>query len=62
MRRRIRSNSEALRKKLKREALLRALDKTAGIISADSHPEWETSEKAADWVRMIRREGDRKFL
>lgn len=58
-RKRSRFVADALREKLKREALLIALEKTAGILSAESHPEWATSRKAAAWVHETRRTGER---
>ncbi|OGO40091.1 MAG: hypothetical protein A2147_06940 [Chloroflexi bacterium RBG_16_57_8] len=46
---------EAIREKLRREALLKALKDTAGILPAEEYPEWETSDKTATWVRESRR-------
>ena len=54
-RKRSRFVEEAIREKLRREALLRALRETAGILPAAEYPEWETSEKGAAWVRESRR-------
>ena len=39
--------TEAVREKLRKENLLSALEKTAGILSAEEHPEWATPEKVA---------------
>lgn len=52
---------EAVREKLKREALLLALAATAGMLSAEEHPEWATPEKAAAWVRESRLHDDRRL-
>lgn len=41
---------EAIREKLKRGALLTALNETAGILSSEEYPEWDTPDKAAAWV------------
>lgn len=50
---------DAVREKLRREALLSALEETAGMLSADEHPEWATREKVASWVRESRQQSDR---
>lgn len=55
-RKRSRFVEEAVREKLAREKLLSALKETAGILSRDDHPEWETPEKVAAWVRDTRRQ------
>ena len=52
---------EAIREKLKRAALLKALKETAGILSPEEYPEWATPDKAAAWVRESRR-GDAERL
>ena len=52
---------EEAREKLKRERVLEALAATAGMLSAEEHPEWATSEKAAAWVRESRRRDDRRL-
>ena len=49
---------QALREKLRKEALLDALKDTAGALSSEEHPEWETGEKVAAWVRESRQEKD----
>jgi len=46
---------EAIREKLRKGALLKALKETAGIMSPGDYPEWDTSEKTAKWVRESRR-------
>ena len=53
-RRRSRFVEEAIRDKLRRDALLSALEETAGILSSKDHPEWATSDKAANWVKESR--------
>jgi len=37
-----------------KEALLAALEATAGSISAENHPEWATPQKVAAGVRALR--------
>ncbi len=48
---------EAIREKLRRETLVAALEATAGVLAKDDHPEWDTTEKVAAWVRETRRQG-----
>ena len=38
----------------RKEALLAALRKTAGSLSAEDYPEWATPGKIAAWVRGLR--------
>ena len=52
---------DAVREKLRTEALLVALQETAGMLSADEHPEWATPEKVAAWVRESRQHSDRRL-
>ena len=52
---------DAVREKLRTEALLVALQETAGMLSADEHPEWATPEKVASWVRESRQQSDRRL-
>ena len=47
----------ALRRALKREQLRIAIERTAGVLSAEDYPEWATSEKVVEWVRASRAEG-----
>ncbi len=54
-RKRSRFVEEAIKEKLAREKLLNALKETAGVLSREDHPEWETPEKVAAWVRDTRR-------
>jgi metal-responsive CopG/Arc/MetJ family transcriptional regulator len=56
-RKRSRFVEEAIREKLKRGALLKAIKNTAGMLPAEEYPAWETSDKAAEWVRESR-QGD----
>ncbi|MDY6912361.1 MAG: ribbon-helix-helix domain-containing protein [Chloroflexota bacterium] len=60
-RRRSRFVEEAIREKLRRDELLAALEETAGILSDMDYPEWETSQKTAEWVRESRR-GDEERM
>ena len=46
--------AEAIKEKLKREQLGRALEATAGCLPPGSHPEWETPEMVSAWVRELR--------
>ena len=52
---------DAVREKLRSEALLSALEETAGMLSADEYPEWSTPEKVASWVRESRQQSDRRL-
>lgn len=53
-RKRSRFVEEAVREKLERERLGRALKRAAGIIRVEDHPEWTTSEQVSEWVRKSR--------
>lgn len=48
--------AEALRAKLKRDRLKEAIEKTAGVLRPEDHPEWATSEMVVEWVRAQRSE------
>ena len=52
---------EAVRDKLKKERLLSALKNSAGALSGEDYPHWDTPEKVATWVRELRRESDRRL-
>ena len=52
---------EAVREKLRIETLLSALAETAGMLSAEDYPEWDTPEKVASWVRDSRQQSDRRL-
>ncbi|MBI2171343.1 MAG: hypothetical protein HYU30_04890 [Chloroflexi bacterium] len=52
---------EAIRERLRKEKLLAAIKKTAGIFSAEDHPYWATPEKASKWVRKLREESNRNL-
>ncbi len=52
---------EAIREKLRKDALLSALRRTAGVLSAEDHPEWDTAEDVASWVRKLRKQSDQDF-
>jgi metal-responsive CopG/Arc/MetJ family transcriptional regulator len=60
-RKRSRFVEEAITEKLRRGAMLRALKETAGVLMAEEHPEWDTSEKVMKWVKESR-QGDVKRL
>ncbi len=55
-RKRSRFVESAIREKLARETLSTALLESAGAIDLKSYPEWETPEKASEWVRALRKE------
>ena len=46
---------EAVREKLRQEKLFSALEKTAGALSPEEHPEWATPEEVAEWVKESRK-------
>jgi metal-responsive CopG/Arc/MetJ family transcriptional regulator len=48
--------ADAVRYKLRREKLRKAWAASFGILSAEDHPHWATSEKVVEWVRMMRAE------
>ena len=48
--------AEALRARLKRDRLKEAMERTAGVWSAEDYPEFATSEMVVDWVRARRAE------
>ncbi|MDA1129760.1 MAG: ribbon-helix-helix domain-containing protein [Chloroflexi bacterium] len=52
---------EAVREKLRKDSLLSALRRTAGVLSAKDHPEWDTPEDVASWVRDLRKQSDQDF-
>ena len=52
---------EAVREKLRIDALHAALEATAGALSAKDHPHWDTPEKVAAWVRESRRQDDKRI-
>lgn len=43
------------------EAFEQALDKAAGVFTAQNHPEWATKKDVIKWLRETRRNFDRKF-
>ena len=53
--------TEAVRERVRREQLRRALRETAGILKAEDHPEWADSRRVAAWVRKVRRESERRL-
>lgn len=61
-RRRSRFVEVAVREKLARERLSRALAETAGVLSLSKYPEWETPETASRWVAARRGEDNKSLL
>jgi hypothetical protein len=53
--------AEAVREKLRRERVRRAFDEVAGSLAQNEIPGWESPAAAVDWVRSLRREGDRRL-
>lgn len=49
---------DAIREKLARERLGRALRETAGSLDIADYPEWSTPERISEWVRSIRRQDE----
>lgn len=52
---------EAIKEKLRREALGSVLKETAGIFKGEVPSAWDTPEKAADWVAKFRSEESRRL-
>ena len=46
---------DAVRVKVQREKLGRALEKYAGFLDPADHPEWSTPEAISQWVRDLRK-------
>lgn len=55
-RRRSKFITEAVKEKLNRIRLLKALEETAGAIKREDHPEWKTPKDVAKWVTDLRKE------
>ncbi len=49
---------EAVRAKLQRERLGRAMAAAKGSINPADYPEWSTPQAVSDWVHNMRREDD----
>lgn len=49
------------RKEFDPVAFQKALDKAAGVFTAENHPEWRTKKDVIKWLRETRRNFDRKF-
>ena len=60
-RKRSRFVEEAIREKLKKGVLLKALKDTAGILPSEEYPEWETPVKSAAWVRELRQRDEERL-
>ena len=52
---------ESIREKLRSTILRSALEETAGILSAEEHPEWATRGHVASWVRESRQRSDERL-
>lgn len=52
---------DAVERRVRREQLAKALSKTAGALKGKLPPEWETPEKAYDWVRGLRAASDERL-
>lgn len=57
-RKRSRFVEEAIREKLEREALGRAMKEVKGMLDPADYPEWSTPEKVSAWIRESRAEDD----
>jgi hypothetical protein len=60
-RKRSRFVAEAVRERLRREARSAARKSTAGSLDPEDHPEWDSPDAVARWVRDLRR-GDYAWL
>jgi metal-responsive CopG/Arc/MetJ family transcriptional regulator len=60
-RRRSRFVEEAIRERLKRDALSSALREAAGILKDVDYPEWDSPKKVSAWVRASRREDEARL-
>jgi metal-responsive CopG/Arc/MetJ family transcriptional regulator len=45
---------QAVKEKISRERLRRALTTTAGFLAGETRPEWETPEQVSAWVHQLR--------
>ena len=48
--------AEAVTARLRRDHLKEVWDRSFGIMKAEDHPEWATSEMVVEWVRALRAE------
>jgi metal-responsive CopG/Arc/MetJ family transcriptional regulator len=48
--------AEAVQARLRRDHLKEVWDRSFGILKAEDHPEWATSEMVVEWVRALRAE------
>ena len=46
--------TEAVEVRARKEKLLKVLHTTAGTLDMSKHPEWETTEGVARWIRELR--------
>lgn len=49
------------KKEFNPQAFEKALDRAAGVFTAENHPEWRTKRDVINWVRKQRIASDRKF-
>ena len=52
---------EAVRERLRREAVSAALEATAGSLRAEDYPEWDSPEAVSRWVRNLRRQDEARL-
>ena len=48
--------AEAVAARLRRDRLKEVWDRSFGILNAEDHPEWATSDMVVEWVRALRAE------
>lgn len=48
--------TQAVQARLRRDHLKEVWDRSFGILKAEDHPEWATSEMVVEWVRALRAE------
>lgn len=45
---------EAIRERLARERMARAMEQTLGVLDSGDYPEWQSPESVSAWVRSMR--------
>ncbi|MBA3778005.1 MAG: CopG family transcriptional regulator [Chloroflexi bacterium] len=48
--------AQVLAQRLRRDELIAAAEQARGIVRAEDHPHWATSEDVVEWVRALRAE------